>query len=82
MHQPMPRTLFTKRAPTGLEWGDVLTCAATHGAPISRDEVNDVCLLLMLAERVFIPRLGREHSAARRLSCVLHELMGSLAVAD
>ena len=45
------------------------------GASICHDEVNDVCLLLMLAERVFIPRPGsKKHSAAQWLSCVLHEL--------
>ena len=74
MHQLERRTGSKDRPLAGLEWGDVMAYAAAAGASICHDEVNDVCLLLMLADRVFIPRPGRKHSAAQWLSCVLHEL--------
>ncbi len=52
----------------------MLARAATGEASISLEEVNDVCLLLMLAKRVSVPGFGCEHSAARWLSCLLQDL--------
>ena len=54
-----------------LRWSDVLIQATTSGQPISLNDVNDVCLLLSLAERIFIA--GNGHSAARALTSFLRD---------
>ena len=56
---------------TRLHWSDVLIQAPTTGEPISLNDVNDVCLLLNMADRVFIAGTG--HSAAQAVTSFLRD---------